>query len=103
MADRFHDLKVDAEQIVAAHAGLTRHAGGDDDHVGALDHRIIVRAAEAHMKTLLRGRLREVESFSLRDAFGDVEEGDVPEFLQGGNMGERTADLAGADQRDLLT
>jgi hypothetical protein len=25
-----HDLEVDAEQVVAAHAGLARHAGGDD-------------------------------------------------------------------------
>ena len=32
-----HDLEIDAEQIVAAHAGLARHAGGDDAHVGAFD------------------------------------------------------------------
>jgi hypothetical protein len=36
-ADRLHDLEVDAEQVVAAHARLARHAGGDDDHVGAGD------------------------------------------------------------------
>jgi hypothetical protein len=36
-ADGLHDLEVDAEQIVAAHARLARHAGGDDDHVGAGD------------------------------------------------------------------
>ncbi len=36
-ADRVHHLEIDAEQIVAAHAGLARHAGGDDHHVGAGD------------------------------------------------------------------
>ena len=29
-ADLLHHLEVDAEQVVAAHAGLARHAGGDD-------------------------------------------------------------------------
>ena len=37
LADRLHDLEVDAEQIVAAHARLARHAGGDDADVGAGD------------------------------------------------------------------
>src|SRR5208337_1749307 len=36
-ADRFHDLEVDAEQIVAAHPGLARYSGRDDDNVGASD------------------------------------------------------------------
>ena len=39
-----HHLEVDAEQIVAAHAGLARHAGGDDAHVGALDRLVVVGA-----------------------------------------------------------
>ena len=29
-ADLLHDLEVDLEEIVAAHAGLARDAGGDD-------------------------------------------------------------------------
>ena len=29
-----HDLVVGVEQVVAAHAGLARNAGGDDDDVG---------------------------------------------------------------------
>ena len=38
-ADLLHHLEVDAEQIVAAHARLARHAGGDDADVGAFDAR----------------------------------------------------------------
>ena len=30
-ADLIHHLQVDAEKIVAAHARLARHAGGDDE------------------------------------------------------------------------
>jgi hypothetical protein len=35
-ANLLHHLEVDLEQIVAAHARLARHAGGDDHHVRAL-------------------------------------------------------------------
>ena len=34
LGDRLHDLVVDLQQVVAAHARLARHAGGDDDDVG---------------------------------------------------------------------
>ena len=57
LADRRHDLEIDAEQIVAAHAGLARHAGGDDDDVGALDVGIGVGALELRVETLDRRRL----------------------------------------------
>ena len=43
-ADLLHHLEIDAEQIVAAHAGLARHAGGDDADVGAVDRRVGVGA-----------------------------------------------------------
>jgi hypothetical protein len=35
--------------------------------------------------------------------FRDVEQDDVAEFLQADQVGERAADLAGADERDLVT
>ena len=37
LGDVADDPGVDGEQILAAHAGLARHAGGDDDDVGAGD------------------------------------------------------------------
>ena len=46
--------------------------------------------------------LGDVERLALRHALGDVEEDDVAEFLQADEMGERAADLAGADERDLV-
>ena len=44
----------------------------------------------------------DVERLALRNALRDVEQHDVAEFLEAGEMGERAADLAGADQRDFL-
>ena len=43
-ANLLHDLDIDAQQIIPAHARLARHAGGDDDDVGALDAGIGVAA-----------------------------------------------------------
>jgi hypothetical protein len=102
LADGLHDLEVDAEQIVAAHARLARHAGGDDDHIGAGDVGIVVRALEIGVEALDWTALRNVESLALRNALGDVEQDDVAHFLLCGEVGQRAADHAGADEGDFL-
>jgi hypothetical protein len=102
-ADGLHDLEVDAKKIVAAHAGLARHPGRHDHHVGTLDRRIVLRAREGSVESVDRRGLGDVEALTLRNPFRDVEKDDVAEFLQAGEMGERAADLAGADERDLVT
>ena len=101
-ADLIHHLKIDAEQVIAAHARLARHAGGDDAHVGALDAVIRIRAREFRVEALDRGGLRDVERLALRDALHDVEHHDIAEFFQADQMSERAADLAGADQCNFL-
>ena len=80
-ADRLHDLEVDAEQVVAAHAGLARHAGGDDDDVGAGDGGIVARAGELGVEPFDRTGLGEIERLALGHAVDDVEQDDVAEFL----------------------
>ena len=50
-----------------------------------------------------RRGLDEIERLALGDAFGDVEQHDVAELLEADEMGERAADLAGADQCNLGT
>ena len=100
-ADLAHDLGIDREQVVAAHAGLAWHAGGDDHHVGAFDRRVVLGAAEGRIEALHRAALGEVERLALGHAFDDVEEHDVAKILERGEVGERAADIARADQRDL--
>ena len=101
-ADRLHDLEVDAEEVVAAHAGLARHAGGDDDDVGAGDGGVVAGAGDLGVEPVDRAGLGQVERLALGHAVDDVEQDDVAEFLQRGQMGERAADLTGADQSNLL-
>ena len=102
-ADLLHHLEVDAEEIVAAHAGLARHAGGDDADLGAVDRLVGIGAGQLGVEAVDRRGLREVERLALRNAFRDVEHHDVAKLLETDEMGERAADLAGADQCNLGT
>ena len=96
-----HDLDVDAEQVVAAHAGLARHAGGDDDDVGAFDVGVGVGGLQVEVEALDGAGLAEVEPLAAGNAFDDVEQDDVAEFLEADEMSKRSADHASADQRDF--
>ncbi len=101
-ADFADDLGVDADEIVAAHAGLPRHPGGDDHHVGALDVPIVVGAGDRGIVALDRGPLDDVERLTLRHPLDDIEQDNIAQLLQAGEQGQRAADLAGANQGDLL-
>ncbi len=98
----FHDLEVDAEQIVAAHARLAGDAGGDDADVGARDVGIVGRAFQLGVEIVDRAGLGNVERLTFGDALRDVEQDDVAKLPHRGEVGERSADHSGADQRDLL-
>ena len=102
-ADLLHHLEVDAEQIVAAHAGLARHAGGDDAHRRALDRLVGIGAGEAGVEAFDRRGLGEVERLALRNALHDVEQDDVAQLLEADQMRQRAADLARADQCNLVS
>ena len=101
--DLAHDLEIDVEQIIPAHARFARHAGGDDTHIGAFDRIVAVCAGELGVEIIDRRGFGDVERLALRDALHDVEHHDVTEFFQSDEMGQRAADLAGADQRNLVT
>jgi hypothetical protein len=103
LADRLHHLQVDADEVVAAHAGLAGDAGGDDADVGAGDVGIIVGAGQLDIIALDRAGLGEIERLALRDSFRHVDHDDVAHFADGGEVGQGSADHAGADQRDFLT
>ena len=100
--DRGHDLEVDAEQVVTAHAGLPRHTGGHDADIGAGDGLVGIGARQLGVEALDRARLGEVQRLALRQALGDVENDDVAQFLEGREMRKRAADHAAADQSDFL-
>ena len=101
-ADRIHHLEIDAEQVVAAHAGLARHAGGDDDDIGAGDVGVGARAGELGVEAVDRRGFGKIERLALGNAVDDVEENDVAQLFQRRQMGQRAADLAGPDQCNFL-
>ena len=102
LADLFHHLEIDAEQIVAAHARLARHAGGDDADLGVVQRLIGIGAGEIRIEPVDRRRLRDIERLALRHAFGNVEHHHVAQLLEADEMSQRAADLAGADQSNLV-
>ena len=98
-----HDLAVGFQQVIAAHARLARHSRGDDGHVRALDAGVIGGPGKARVEALHRRGFGDVEALSLGDAVDDVEQRHVAELFEAGEMGERAADISGADERDPMT
>jgi len=46
-AHGFHNLEVDAQQVITAHPRLTRDTSGNDAHICACDIGVVVGAFEA--------------------------------------------------------
>jgi hypothetical protein len=67
------DFGVDADQIVAAHARLARHARGDDRHIGASDVGIVAGAAQRRIEAFDRRCLRQIQTLTLRHAVDNIE------------------------------
>jgi hypothetical protein len=101
LADGLHDLQIDADQVVAAHARLARHAGGDDADVGARDVGIVIGTLEGDVGADHGGGLGDVQRLALGGALGDVEQDDVAQRLARGHMSQGAADHAGPDEGDL--
>ncbi len=79
---RVHDLGVGGDEIVAAHARLTRDAGGDDDDIGALDRLVIAGAGIFAVEAFNRRCFRDIQRLALRHTIDDVEQDDVAEVLR---------------------
>ncbi len=69
----------------------------------ALDRLVGIGADDLGVEIVDRRGFRDVERLALRDALHDVEHHDVAELFEADEVGERTADLAGTDQRNLIT
>src|SRR5579863_9326594 len=78
---RLHDFVIGLEQIVTAHAGLAWEARRQHDDVGVRGVSVAVGALDAHVATLDRTRLEQVEAFALRDTLQDVDHHHVGKLL----------------------
>ena len=94
------NLKV-MKSVGAAHPRLARHPGGDDADIGPGDIGIILGAPEGCVEAFGGAGFGDVERLAFGHAFGNVEKHDIAQFLERGEMGERAADLSGADEGNL--
>ena len=76
-------LRLIDEQVVARHARLARHAGGDDDHVGAGAVVPVGGAGDLGVVAEHRAVLLQVQRLALGQALllRDVEQHDVAELV----------------------
>ena len=103
LRDLLHDVGVSADQVVAAHAGLARDPRRNDHELAPRRRGVVVGADHARVESFDRRRLPLVEGFALGHALDHVDEDDAPgELLFGQALGGGGADVAGADDRDLL-
>ena len=101
-ADRFHDGRVDAKEIVTAHARLAGDASCYDDNIGTLEGGVSVGALDGAIKTFNRRRFRQVQRLALRNAFNNVEKNDISQFFKSCEMCKCSTNIAGADEGDLV-
>ena len=91
--DLRHDLGVDVDQVVTAHARFAGKTGGDDDHVGTLDVLVAVRALELDVEAVDRSRFGDVEHLPLGKALDDVEQDHITEFAQCAELSQHATNL----------
>ena len=89
-----HDFIVGVQQVVAAHARLAGDSGGDDHDVGIRGVGVVVGADHVGVPLFDRHGFEQVESLALRDAFDDVNQDDVGEFLRRDPMGSSSAHIS---------
>src|SRR5688572_23953482 len=94
--DALHDLEVVAHEIVAAHAGLARLAGCDDDDVGTGRCAPVATANQARVRSDDGTCLVDIKRDTRGLLIGDVDDHDVGQFLLRNRASHGHANVAGA-------
>lgn len=102
LADRLHDLGIDADQVVAAHSRLAGDTGGDDDDIGPGQIGIIVRTRHLGVEAFDRRGFGDVQRLALGHAVDDVEDDNVAQLFQTGQKRQRSADIPAPTSAILL-
>ena len=101
--NRCHDLGVNLDQVITAHARFTGQTGGHDNDIGTLDIFVAVGALQADIIAVNRSDFSDVEHLALGQSFDDVEQYNVTKFTQSAKLGKNTTNLTTTDERNLFT
>ena len=96
---------LDNARVCIVTAGVPRKPGMSRDDLLSINLKVMeqVGAGVMRIEAVDRRGLGDVERLALRHALRDVEHHDVTEFLQPDEVSQRSADLAGANQSNLVT
>ena len=97
------DVGIRLQQVVAAHAGLSRQAGRDDHDVRIRRFLVRIRTDELYVKAVDRRGLREIQGLALRRALDDIDQHHVRQLFARDPMRRRRPDIAGTDDRNLIS
>ena len=70
--------------------------------VGAFDGGVVAGAGQLGVEAFNRRGLSDVEALALRDAVGNVEENDVAQLLEAGEMRQRATNHSRTNECDLV-
>jgi hypothetical protein len=98
------DLQIDAEEIIARHTRLTRHARGHDDDVGTRAVVPVGRSDDAGVVAQDGAHLLQIERLALGQSFllGNVEQHHVAELVTRRDGRQLAANVARPDECDLV-
>src|SRR5262249_5404823 len=94
-----HDLEVGVQQVIAAHARFAGDAGRDHDDVRVRRIGVIVAAKHERVALFDGHRLQQVQAFTLGNAFENIDEHDVRQFLGSDPVSSSRPHVAGAYNR----
>ena len=94
------DARVGHDQVITGHARLASDTARDHHDIAL---RLPVAAGDETVVTHHRARVEKIEGLALRKALDEVDEDDVRIVALGKALGKAGADMAGADDGDLVT
>ena len=102
VANLLHHIGIDPDQIITAHAGLAGHAGCDNNDIAVCQRCIVICARQHRVKPLDGAGLRNIQRLALRYALGNIEHGDIAQFLETRQKRQRPADIASTNERYFI-
>ena len=103
LGHRSNDLDVGSDEIVPAHAWLSRKSRGHDHHITSGSICIVRGAVDIGIETLHWTAAGKIEGLAFGNAFliWNVQENHIAKFLSGRPMGTSGTDISSADDTDL--